>query len=142
MSENPYDPDLITPSVYGNKRPVIGEVIAILNITFKERGLKLISSKSRALIKNEIHELMITDESTAAPGGVVDRVSAIAFFETKNGGLVVVGDTMTHNDSFIGVVAGFDMTHIPNHMNVLLKTESLKSPSINVGDQLRFIKSP
>jgi hypothetical protein len=69
MSEAPYAPNLITPSVYGDRRPVIGEVVALLHITFEERGLKLIQSKSRALIKDEIHELMFTDEEGAAPGG-------------------------------------------------------------------------
>lgn len=141
MSEAPYDPNLITSSVYGDRRPVIGEVVAILNVTFKERGLNLIQSKSRALIKNEIHELMITDEETAAPGGKANRVSAIAFFEAKNGGLIVVGDIATLNDNYLGVVAGYDMTHMPNHMNVLLKTGSLKPPSLKVGDRVAFRKS-
>ena len=140
MSEAPYDPNLITPSVYGDRRPVTGEVVALLHITFQERGLKLIQSRSRALCKDEIHELMITDEEEAAPGGGADRVSAIAFFEVKKGGLVVVGDRVTLNDDLLGTIAGYDVTHMPNHMNVLLKTESLNPPALNVGDKLIFIK--
>ncbi len=140
MDEAPYDPNLITPSVYGDRRPVVGEVVALLHVTFEERGLKLIQSKSRALVKDEIHELMITDEEGAAPGGGADRVSAVAFFEVKNGGLIVVGDRLTLNDGFLGVVAGYDMTHMPNHMNVLLKAESLKPPVLSVGDKLIFRK--
>jgi hypothetical protein len=138
MDEAPYDPNLITPSVYGDRRPVIGEVVALLHVTFEERGLKLIQSKSRALVKDEIHELMITDEEGAAPGGGADRVSAIAFFEVREGGLIVVGDRLTLNDGFLGVVAGYDMTHMPNHMNVLVKRESLETPSINVGDRIEI----
>ena len=140
MDEAPYDPNLITPSVYGDRRPVVGEVVALLHITFQERGLKLIQSKSRALVKDEIHELMFTDEEGAAPGGGADRVSAAAFFEVKNGGLIVVGDRLTLNDGFLGVVAGYDMTHMPNHMNVLLKAESLEPPTLSVGDKLIFRK--
>jgi len=139
MSEAPYDPNLITPSVYGDRRPVVGEVVALLHVTFEERGLKLIQSKSRALVEDEIHELMITDEE-AAPGGVSDRVSAMAFFEVKEGGLIVVGDRVTLNDGFLGVVAGYDMTHMPNHMNVLLKVESLEPLALSVGDKLLFRK--
>ena len=139
MSEAPYDPNLITPSVYGDRRPVTGEVVALLHIIFQERGLKLIQSRSRALCKYEIHELMITNEE-AAPGGGADRVSAIAFFEVKNGGLVVVGDRVTLNDDLLGTIAGYDVTHMPNHMNVLLKTESLEPPALNVGDRLVFRK--
>jgi hypothetical protein len=140
MTEAPYDPNLITPSVYGDRRPVNGEVVALLHVTFEERGLKLIQSKSRALVKNEIHELMITDEEGVAPGGGADRVSAIAFFEVKNGGLIVIGDMVTLDDTYLGVVAGYDMTHMPNHMNVLLKTESLEAPALNVGGKLVFKK--
>jgi len=138
MSEAPYDPKLITPSVYGDRRPVTGEIVALLHITFDERGLKLIQSKSRALVKDEIHELMITDEEEAAPGGGADRVSAIAFFEVKEGGLIVVGDRVTVKRDLLGTVAGYDMTHMPNHMNVLLKTESLEPPALRVGDRLVF----
>jgi hypothetical protein len=140
MSEAPYDPNLITPSVYGDRRPVIGEIVALLHVTFEERGLKLIQSKSRALVKGEIHELMFTDEEGAAPGGGADRVSATAFFEVKSGGLIVVGDRLTLNDALLGVVAGYDMTHMPNHMNVLLKAESLEPPVLRVGDKLIFRK--
>ena len=140
MAEAPYDPKLITPSVYGDRRPVTGEVVALLHITFQERGLKLIQSRSRALCKDEIHELMITDEEEAAPGGGADRVSAIAFFEVKNGGLVVIEDRVTLNDDLLGTIAGYDVTHMPNHMNVLLKTESLDPPALNVGDRLIFRK--
>jgi hypothetical protein len=140
MAEAPYDPKLITPSVYGDRRPVKGEVVALLHITFQERGLKLIQSRSRALCKDEIHELMITDEEEAAPGGGADRVSAIAFFEVRNGGLVVVGDRVTLNDDLLGTIAGYDVTHMPNHMNVLLKAESLEPPVLSVGDKLIFKK--
>jgi hypothetical protein len=140
LGDTPYDPNLITPSVYGDKRSVTGEIVALLHITFEERGLKLIQSRSRALCKGEIHELMITDEEGAAPGGGADRVSAIAFFEVKNGGLIVVGDMVTRNDDFLGVVAGYDMTHMPNHMNVLLKADSLEPHALRVGERLVFRK--
>ena len=138
LTKTPYDPNLITPSVYGLKRSVIGEMVAILHITFDNRGLKLIQAKSRALQKNEIHELMITDEDEAHPRGKVNRVSALGFFEIKQGGLVVIDDEVSLAESFLGTLAGFDMTHMPNHMNVLLKTESIDAPSIRVGDQIVF----
>ena len=138
MDEVPYDPKLITPSVYGDRRPVLGEVVALLHITFQDRGLKLIQARSRALLKNEIHELMITDEEGVAPGGGADRVSAIAFFEVKRGGLAVVGDEVTIDGRALGALAGFDMTHMPNHMNVLVKSASLEVPPIRVGDEVRL----
>jgi len=138
MDEAPYDPRLITPSVYGDRRPVLGEIVALLHITFQDRGLKLIQARSRALLRDEIHELMITDEEGAAPGGGADRVSAIAFFEVGRGGLAVVGDEVTIGGRALGTLAGFDMTHMPNHMNVLVKSASLEAPPIRVGDEVRL----
>jgi hypothetical protein len=138
MKVNPYDPRLITSKVYGDRRPVIGEVVALLHIAFENRGLKLIEAKSRAMPLNEIHELMITDEEEAAPGGGADRVSAIAFFEVKRGGVIIVGDEVSAGGKPLGVLAGFDLTHMPNHMNVLVKTATLEAPSINVGDEVKF----
>jgi len=138
MDEAPYDPRLITPSVYGDRRPVLGEIVALLHITFQDRGLKLIQARSRALLRDEIHELMITDEEGAAPGGGADRVSAIAFFEVRRGGLAVVGDEVTIGGRALGTLAGFDMTHMPNHMNVLVKSASLEAPPIRVGDEVRL----
>ncbi|RLI08060.1 hypothetical protein DRO42_07030 [Candidatus Bathyarchaeota archaeon] len=142
MSETPYDPRLITPKVYGDRRPVAGEVVALLHVTFERRGLKLIEARSRALLLNEIHELMITDEEDAAPGGGADRVSAIAFFEIKRGGIVVVGDEVSIGGKVLGTLAGFDLTHMPNHMNILVKTESLEAPAMRVGDPITFRRAP
>jgi len=141
MAEPPYDPHLITPSVYGDRRPVTGEIVALLHITFEDRNLELISSRSRGLRRNEIHELMITDEEDASPGGGADRVSAIAFFEVLEGGLAVVGDKVSIRGKLLGKVAGYDMTHMPNHMNVLVKAETLDAGPIEVGDAIEFNKS-
>ena len=141
MSDQPYDPRLITPSVYGDRRPVTGKVVALLHITFEDRGLELIQSRSRALVKNEIHELMVTDEEAAAPGGGADHVSAIAFFQVEQGGLAVVGDEVSVAGNSLGHIAGYDMTHMPNHMNVLVRSESLETPPIKVGDRLEIKKA-
>ncbi len=102
MSNPPYDPKKITPDLYGDRSPVEGRVVAILHVSFKDRGLKLIDTKSRAVLKHEIHEIMITDEKKAAPGGGADRVAAVAFFEITKGGLIVTGDRVTAAGTKIG----------------------------------------
>jgi len=127
----------ITPGVYGERRQVEGEVVALLHVSFQDRGLRLIETKSRAVRLNEIHELMITDED-ARPGGAADRVRAIAFFEVKNSGLIVVGDEVSVGDKSLGVLVGYDETHMPNHMNIVVKAPSLDEPEIRVGDKVRF----
>ena len=135
----PYDFKRITPSVYGDKRPVEGETLALLHIAFDDRGLKLIETKSRTVRLNEVHELMITDEA-AEPGGRADRVRAICFFEITKSGLIVVGDDVWIEDKLLGNLAGYDMTHMPNHMNIVVKSSSLDEPDLRVGEKIRFVK--
>lgn len=133
----PYDFRRITPSVYGDRRPVEGETVALLHIAFEDRGLKFMETKSRTVKRYEIHELMITDDD-AAPGGGADRVRAIGFFEITKSGLIVVGDEVWIEDRLLGKVAGYDLTHMPNHMNIALKTDNLDEPVLRVGDRIRF----
>jgi hypothetical protein len=133
----PYDFRRITPGVYGNRRQVEGEVVAILHVSFQDRGLRLIETKSRAVRLHEIHELMITDED-AAPGGGADRLRAVAFFEVTEPGLIVAGDMVTVGAKRLGTLVGYDETHMPNHMNVVVKAQTLDEPRIRVGDRVRF----
>jgi len=133
----PYDFKKITPSVYGDRRPVEGETVALLHISFDDRGLKLIETKSRTVKRNEIHELMITDED-AAPGGGADRVRAIGFFEITESGLIVAGDEVFIEDRRLGTLVGYDVTHMPNHINVVVRADSLDEPVLRVGDRIRF----
>ena len=67
-----------------------------------------------------MHELQLTDEADARPGTTVDRCAAIAFFEFKEGGLLVGGDTVIIAGKEIGTLVGFDETHMPNHLNIVL----------------------
>lgn len=139
--KKPYDLKRITPSVYGDRKRIRGEVVALLHISFNDRGLKLIDTKSRTVRLNEIHELMLTDEEKAGPGSIADRVRAIAFFEITEPGLIVVGDKVYVNKKFVGTLVGYDETHMPNHMNIVLKTKNLEEPEIRVGDILIFKSS-
>ena len=128
----------IDTSVYGDRRSIIAEVIALLHVSFDERGLQLIESKSRAVKMGEIHELMITDEQEAAPGKTVNHVRVLGFFEVKYGGLAVVGDIVEIGGMPAGVLAGWDLTHMPNHMNFLVKRENLNHPPLRVGAQIEI----
>jgi hypothetical protein len=138
MSKSPYDTKKITPILYGDRKPVEGRVVAILHISFKDRGLKLIDTKSRAILKHEIHEIMITDEKAAAPGGGADRVAAVAFFEISEGGLIVTGDTVTVAGNKIGDLIGYDENHLPNHLGIILWAPTLDEPVLAVGDKIVF----
>jgi hypothetical protein len=82
---------------------------------------------------------MITDEKEAKPGAVVNRVSYIAFIEIHRGGVMVVGDEVYWKNNFLGIVAGFDDTHMPNHQNIVLyspKRTTGKDLNVNLEDPI------
>jgi uncharacterized protein YuzE len=58
----------------------------------------------------------------AKAGKVVDRVAYIGFFEVEEGGIILVNDRVTVEGQEIGQVVGFDFTHAPNHLNILVRT--------------------
>ncbi|MDA0675066.1 MAG: hypothetical protein O3A88_01650 [Proteobacteria bacterium] len=104
-----------------NRTPMEGRVVAVLTSRVEKRGLQLIHPWTRCVRAGEVHELLVTDEMDALPGGTVDRMAAIAFFEFTVGGLLVGGDTFIIGGKTIGNLVGYDETHMPNHQNILLK---------------------
>ena len=105
------------------------------------RGLHLISTRTRAIARGEIHELLLTDQVSACPGSIVDRVAFLGFIEVDVGGVLKVGEEATVDGRLVGELAGFDLTHYPNHMNVLLKADRLldgRMLEFSVGDEIGF----
>jgi hypothetical protein len=98
-----------------------GKVIAVLSSFREGRGLQLILPKTRCFKKYEIHELILTDEDQAGPGLEVNHVAGIAFIEFTRGGVAAEGDRVTIGNRLIGKIAGYDETHTPNHINIILK---------------------
>ena len=123
----------VTLATYAANRPVNGAVVTVLDSSHEARGLKLISTYSRALPKNSIHELIATDETGAKPGGTVDCIAYLAFFEVSRGGCIIVGETLWLSQRAIGTVVGFDETHEPNHINIVVGVERRQT-----GRQLKF----
>lgn len=143
MSREPYKLGLIRRDPYKAKREILGEIIAILDVIIDNRGMKLIEPISRALIKNSICEIAITDEKDASPGKIVNHVGYIGFMEVKKGGVAVIKDKVYINDKLIGVIAGFDTTHAPNHITLLLKTDKISTGSklnLKIGDKVKILK--
>ncbi|QGG47748.1 DUF6917 domain-containing protein [Heliorestis convoluta] len=141
---DPYSKGLLKVHPYAKKKDVTGELVAILDGKIENRGLKLIKPISRVLCEDEIHEIIITDEQDAAPGKEVNAIAYLAFFELKGGGVIVTGDEVYLKGKLIGQIAGFDETHMPNHINIIVKSaERYTGMEINaeIGMQL-LIKKP
>ncbi|MEN8243408.1 MAG: hypothetical protein ABFS43_00750 [Thermodesulfobacteriota bacterium] len=126
-----------------SRTKLTGRIVAVLTSKRDQRGLKLIHPYTRCIKKNEIHEFLMTDEIEALPGATVNRVSAIAFIEFTEGGVIMERDAVHVRGKEIGKIAGFDESHFPNHMNILLKGPERKTGlehGIEGGDSVEFIQ--
>lgn len=118
---------------YYAKRSVTGRLAVILDGVFDDRGLQLIKPSSRALLSGEIHELILSDEQVG-PGQTVNRIAYLGFTEIETCGVIVAGDPVKIGGVMIGTIAGFDETHMPNHLNIVLTGE--RKPGRELGFRL------
>lgn len=133
----------VTLATYAENRPVEGEVVTVLDSTHEERGLKLMPTYSRALPRNSIHELIVTDETGKQPGETANRIAYLAFFEVLHGGCVLVGETLLLDGQPIGTVTGFDETHEPNHINIVIGVKARQTGrqlGFTVGRRVQFVR--
>lgn len=118
--KDPYQAGMFNFNPYADKRVVAGRLAVVLRGKLEKRGLQLVAPISRAVRKYDIHELIITDEACAGPGKKVDSIAYAGFVEIITGGVLLVGDELICNGRSLGRVAGFDETHLPNHLNIVL----------------------
>jgi hypothetical protein len=138
---DPYKTGMLKKSPYVKKTTVDAVVVAVLDFAAENRGLQLIAQPSRAVIKGNVHELMITNDTEAAPDRTVDPVSYLAFVCVENSGVLLRNDNVYLNEVKIGKLAGFDETHMPNHQNIVIQSDQRFTgleKGIELGDIFRF----
>lgn len=125
--KDPYAAGKFSSNPYAKKTTVHGPLVVVLNGKMENRGLELITPISRCLRTNDVHELILTDESEAKPGAKVDNIAYLGFFHVSQGGVLVSGDRVYLNERPVGILAGFDETHMPNHLNIVIRTDRLQT---------------
>lgn len=133
----------MTLGTYAENRPVEGEVVTVLDSLHEARGLNLISTYSRALPKHSIHELIATDETGKQPGQTANRIAYLAFFEVHRGGCLIVGETLLVDGRPVGAVIGFDETHEPNHLNIVIgvnRRQTGRQLNFSVSSKVFFVR--
>jgi len=138
---DPYKVKMFKRDPYVLKAPLMGKLVAVLDGKFSSRGLQLISQPSRVICKNEVHELIIAVKD-ARPGDRVDSIAYLGFVEFQNGGVMVSGDTIMIDNEVIGTVCGFDETHMPNHLNIVIHGQALSGSErdLQIGQDLQCCK--
>ncbi len=119
MPTDPYASGKFSFNPYAKKSDVTGCLVVVLDGRFPDRGLELIDPISRAVKKHEIHEMILSLEQ-AKPGGRVEAIAYLAFFEVEQGGVLVAGDEVEIPGKWAGRLLGYDETHLPNHLNVVV----------------------
>ena len=109
------------------RSPTEGTFVGILRRTVNDRGLRLIKERARCIRQGEIHEFIITEEPGAIAGQEVDRIAYLGFAEFARGGVILCGDIFSVDGKAIGELAGVDETHMPNHMNIVIRGAGLVS---------------
>jgi hypothetical protein len=125
------------PDIYRARRPVKGEVVTVIEVTFDSSTIDLNKSWSRAVPRGDIHEIMIWNSSEKDG----NDAAAIAFIEIIQGGNMVNGDTVLLDGVSFGNLVGFDYNHMPNHMNIIVETKSLFLP-LKLGSIVEFSPKP
>ncbi|MCB1744597.1 MAG: hypothetical protein KDK91_29795 [Gammaproteobacteria bacterium] len=108
---------------YTAKRDVTGALVYVFCMRADNRQMALEPLVTRALQRGEIHELIVSQSPDIDPGKPVPDVAYIGFFEIEQGGIAEVGDDVFAGDRRLGRLAGFDLTHMPNHLNVVVATD-------------------
>jgi hypothetical protein len=108
------------------RSPLAGSFVGVMRLKLDSRGLQLIPQGSRAIRRWDIHELILTGEKTG-PGGRADRVAYLGFVEFSQGGVLLTGDEVRIDGTLVGTIAGYDETHMPNHLNIVLTGKPVTS---------------
>lgn len=142
MGRDPYAQGLITFNPFVERKSIAGELVTVLDGMLNNRGIELIHARSRVLQKHEIHELILAVETGAKPGSNVDHICYLGFFEVLEGGVIVSGDRIRIGENWCGTVVGFDETHVPNHINIVVSGEVKKTGlelQLRVGDGVQIL---
>ncbi len=139
---DPYKAKMAHKVAFTKKKVVKADTVAVLRGSIEKREIELIHPASRAVRKGEIFELMYTLEKDAKPGGKVDSVTYLGFVEVEEAGVLRVGDIVKIDNVDAGKIVGFDETHFPNHLNVLLRLATdieKRGIELKLNSKLEFI---
>ena len=117
-----------------------GRLVGVMRLKLEDRGLQLIPQGSRCIRRHDVHELILTTEP-AKPGMAVGRAAYQGFVEFAVGGVALLGDEVLVGDAPIGSLLGFDETHLPNHLNIVVWGDRFLSgveSGFRLGDRVQF----
>jgi hypothetical protein len=128
-----------------SKHPVPVEIVKTLFHRRTDRGMSLSPWTSRCIRAGELQEIVTTTDQPSQAGDRVDAVGFLGFVRFDEAAVLERGDQLWHAGRLLGIVAGFDECHAPNHYNVLITVPELVTAEdldLRPGDILRFTEQP
>ncbi|MEV7540885.1 DUF6917 domain-containing protein, partial [Pseudarthrobacter oxydans] len=108
-----------------SKLDVNTSVVRLLFHETDARGMRLSHHGSACVRRGEIHELVVTTDATDSAGSIIDRIGYIGFIEFTEPAMLTRGDTFWYGNIPLGEFAGYDESHMPNHLNLILRHSHL-----------------
>lgn len=112
---------------FSDRKAVVARLVAVMDHRRNDRQLALSQLTTRCVLKDEIHEFLLCNPEKGAEEGLINEISYLGFAEFQDGGVIAVGDEVWIDREPVGEVLGFDETHMPNHMNIVLRAKSLQN---------------
>jgi hypothetical protein len=131
-------PDYITQMDFAK---IETHFVAILGHQSLDRRMIASPHHTRCIQDGEIHELVYVAES---PDGLIDLNDAwyLGFIKFPQGGVLAKGMTIEINGQGKGKLIGFDETHFPNHLNLLISDQNPQNGqdmSLKLNDSCDFV---
>lgn len=128
------------------RREARARVVLVYGHKRHGRAMRLAPYWTRCVRQGDIDELVVTVRRVGTDDpSLVEDVAYVGFVEYERGSVVIVGDRVLVGDEPLGTLLGFDETHAPNHLNVVVEASELLSGAerrVGVEDTVRFLPGP
>lgn len=103
-----------------SKRDVRTNVVRLLFHETLHRGMRLAPAGSACVRAGDIHELVVTRDDVDDAEALIDHIAYVGFLEFTDPAMLTRGDTFWYGEELLGWFAGYDESHLPNHLNLIL----------------------
>lgn len=126
------DPGAPAPTERWIRRPLAAKLVTVMDHRRADRGLKLSGYTSRAVRRDDVHEFILTCKGAA----FLRAASYIGFAAFTESGVLVKDDVVSVGGRRLGRIAGFDLTHADNHLNIVIESDESEVVDLPTGRSL------
>ncbi len=114
---------------FSSKSALQAKWVGVMDRARADRNLILSPYTTRCIRTGEIHEFLSCCNVDPSSNFPIQEVGYLGFAEFTVGGVMAVGDVLSTQNHKLGTIVGFEETHMPNHQNTLLATDTIVTGS-------------